>query len=74
MEVSSMTWFWLNIPLDAVFFLAVVGIPMWLVRRHPETGPAIAAVQRPVLVPVPVPVRSTSVRPPGPQRLQRVGR
>ncbi|MGH3396539.1 MAG: hypothetical protein ACRDPO_17795 [Streptosporangiaceae bacterium] len=35
-----MSWFWLNVPLMAVFFLATAGIPMWLVLRHPETGPA----------------------------------
>jgi hypothetical protein len=35
-----MSWFWLNIPLMAAFFLATAGIPMWLVLRHPETGPA----------------------------------
>jgi hypothetical protein len=33
-----MSWFWLNIPLAAVFFLATAGIPMWLVLRHPDTG------------------------------------
>ncbi len=35
-----MSWFWLDVPLMAVFFLATAGIPMWLVLRHPETGPA----------------------------------
>ncbi|MGH3403253.1 MAG: hypothetical protein ACRDRJ_12280 [Streptosporangiaceae bacterium] len=35
-----MSWFWLNVPLMAVFFLATAGIPMWLVLRHPENGPA----------------------------------
>jgi hypothetical protein len=35
-----MSWFWLNVPLMAAFFLATAGIPMWLVLRHPETGPA----------------------------------
>ena len=38
-----MNWFWLNIPLDAVFFLAVTGIPLWLVFRHPDTGPTATA-------------------------------
>ena len=33
-----MSWFWLNIPLAAAFFLATAGIPMWLVLRHPDTG------------------------------------
>jgi hypothetical protein len=35
-----MSWFWLNVPLMAVFVLATAGIPMWLVLRHPETSPA----------------------------------
>ena len=48
-----MSWFWLNVPLDAAFFLAVVGIPAWLVLRRPDSGPAVAAQRgRPVLVPV----------------------
>jgi hypothetical protein len=34
-----MSWFWLNVPLMSVFFLATAGIPMWLTLRHPETGP-----------------------------------
>ena len=33
------SWFWLNIPLAAAFFLAWSGIPLWLVLRHPDTGP-----------------------------------
>jgi hypothetical protein len=32
------TWFWLNIPLCAVIFSAVVGIPLWMVIKHPDTG------------------------------------
>ena len=32
-------WFWLNIPLAAAFLLAWSGIPLWLVLRHPDTGP-----------------------------------
>jgi hypothetical protein len=35
-----MSWFWLNVPLMSVFFLATAGIPMWLTLRHPESGPA----------------------------------
>ena len=34
-----MNWILLNIPLCAVFFLAVAGIPLWMVVRHPDTGP-----------------------------------
>ncbi len=34
-----MNWLWPNIVLGASFFLAVTGIPLWLVLRHPDTGP-----------------------------------
>jgi len=37
------TWFWLNIPICAVIFSAIVGIPMWLVFKRPDTGQEIAA-------------------------------
>ncbi len=36
-----MTWFWLNIPLAALIFLAVSGIPLWMVLRYGETGPTM---------------------------------
>jgi hypothetical protein len=36
------TWFWLNIPIGAVLFVAMVGIPLWLVIKHPDTGPEVA--------------------------------
>jgi hypothetical protein len=39
-----MNWFWANIPLMVVFFAAIVGIPLWLSFRHPDTGPATLAV------------------------------
>jgi hypothetical protein len=35
-----MNWLWLNIPLAALIFLAVTGIPLWLVIRHPDAAPA----------------------------------
>jgi hypothetical protein len=35
----STTWLWIDIPLCALFFLAVCGIPLWMVIRHPDTGP-----------------------------------
>jgi hypothetical protein len=41
-----MTWFWLNIPLAAVLFLAMSGIPLWLVIKHPDTGPDIPTPDR----------------------------
>jgi hypothetical protein len=38
-----MTWLLLNIPLMVLFFALWVGVPMWLVLKHPDTGPALAA-------------------------------
>ena len=38
-----MTWFWLNIPLAVLFFLAWTLIPLWMVLRHPDAGPGIPA-------------------------------
>ena len=38
-----MFWFWLNIPLGTLFFLAWVLIPLWLVIKHPDTGPVTLA-------------------------------
>ena len=35
-----MFWFWLNVPLGALIFLAVSGIPLWLVLRHADLAPA----------------------------------
>ena len=35
-----MYWFWLNVPLAAVFFGAWYGIPMWLVCKRPGWGSA----------------------------------
>jgi len=42
-------WLWLNISLMAVFFLAVAGIPLWLVLRRPDFAgvPADQAGQLP---------------------------
>ena len=37
-----MTWLLLNIPLMILFFALFAGIPLWLVRKHPDTGPALA--------------------------------
>ena len=38
-----MTWLLLNIPLMVLFFALWAGIPLWLVRRHPDTAPAQSA-------------------------------
>ena len=34
-----MFWFWLNMPLAAVCFLAWCGIPLWMVLKRPSWGP-----------------------------------
>jgi hypothetical protein len=38
-----MSWFWMNIPLAVAFFGVWVGVPMWLILRHPDRGPAPVA-------------------------------
>jgi hypothetical protein len=30
------TWLWLNLVLGAFFVLAIAGIPLWLVLKHPD--------------------------------------
>jgi hypothetical protein len=42
-----MDWFWLNMPLAAVFFGAWYGIPMWLISKRPGWGSAPLAVTGP---------------------------
>jgi hypothetical protein len=39
------TWFWLNIPICAVIFSAIVGIPLWMVIKRPDTGREVAEVK-----------------------------
>jgi hypothetical protein len=55
-----MSWFWLNVPLMIVFFLATAGIPLWLVLRHPDRTasprPTLLLDATPQSVPVMVPV------------------
>ena len=53
------TWFWLlNVPADVLFFLAVSGIPLWMVLKkpaepipdhRPDPGPS-ATARRPDLI------------------------
>jgi hypothetical protein len=38
-----MTWMLLDIPLMVLFFALMAGIPMWLVLKHPDRKPAVAA-------------------------------
>ncbi len=32
---ATMMWLWLNISLSAIFFVAVTGISLWIVIKHP---------------------------------------
>jgi hypothetical protein len=47
-----MTWLLLNIPLMVLFFALWAGIPMWLVRRHPDREPAFTAAPAVTHLPV----------------------
>ena len=46
-----MNWFWMNIPAALVFVGLWAGIPMWLVLKRPDRGPASLAVQSPARSP-----------------------
>ena len=49
------TWFWLNIPVGLLLFSAMVGIPLWLVIKHPYSGQeARETAARATVVPLPV--------------------
>jgi hypothetical protein len=37
-----MIWLLLNVPLMVLFFALCAGVPMWLVLKHPDTGPTPA--------------------------------
>jgi hypothetical protein len=36
-------WIWMNIPLMVLFLVAVAGIPLWMVIKHPDTAPDFRA-------------------------------
>lgn len=38
-----MTWMLLDIPLMVLFLALMTGISLWLVLRHPDRKPAVAA-------------------------------
>jgi hypothetical protein len=42
-----MYWFWMNVPLAAAFFAAWTAIPLWLVLKHPDTGPQPRTAEAP---------------------------
>ena len=35
-------WLWINLSLGALFVLAIVGVPLWLVITRPDTLPTAA--------------------------------
>jgi hypothetical protein len=37
-----MTWLWVNVPLMVLFIALWVGIPTWLVLKHPDEKPTLA--------------------------------
>ena len=37
---------WMNIPAATAIFAATTGIPLWLVFKRPDTGPAEAGQSR----------------------------
>ncbi|MGO8961218.1 MAG: hypothetical protein ACLQFR_28185 [Streptosporangiaceae bacterium] len=51
---TEMNWLWINLPLAAVFFVAMTAIPLWLTFRRTDTGPNAVvparAVPRPAQV------------------------
>ena len=73
-----MLWFWLNMPLAAVFFGAWYGIPMWLIHTRPGWGspPPAAPAPRQQARPAgrPAPAWLTTRRASGPGALTRPGR
>lgn len=42
-----MNWFWIDVPLMALFFAAWTGIPLGLSLRRPDTGPVVLAASSP---------------------------
>jgi hypothetical protein len=40
-------WLWVNLSLGALFVMAIVGIPLWMVLKRPDTGTASAPAIQP---------------------------
>ena len=38
-----MSWIWLNIPLAVVMVAFTVGLPLWLIVKHPEGGTSVGS-------------------------------
>ncbi len=39
-----MSWVWLNLPVGGLIFLAIVGIPLWMVIKRPDNRPSFDTV------------------------------
>jgi hypothetical protein len=39
LKEREMHWFWMNVPLAVMIFVIWTGVPLWLVLKHPDTGP-----------------------------------
>jgi hypothetical protein len=53
------SWVWLNICFGALFILAVIGVPLWMVIARPDTG------RRPAPASPPLGSRTAASRWPG---------
>jgi hypothetical protein len=58
-----MTWLWVNVPLMVLFVALWVGIPTWLVLKHPDRKPTLIAA----------PAVRNLTYPPGPRRSEDTG-
>ncbi len=58
-----MSWVWLNIPLGVLVVLAIAGIPMWLVIKHPDARPELAIAVHPDLAATARPDLAAAARP-----------
>jgi hypothetical protein len=47
-----MLWLLLNVPLIVLFFALWVGVPLWLVVKHPDAGPIPAGAPAVTRLPV----------------------
>jgi hypothetical protein len=60
-----MSWFWMNVPLAAVFFVACSGVPLYMVLTHPTWGPRPADSREPTVVEQLLEANRGQVLPPG---------
>jgi hypothetical protein len=58
-----MTWMLMNIPLAVVFVALWVGVPLWLVLKHPDEDPKPATT--PAATPAATPVATLAATPGG---------